>query len=370
MLARTRRHAWIVRGRAAARKAAKSCMECRLHSKRLVQQQMGKVPDEVAKQCPPFLHVSVDLFGPLLAKGLGGHARKAFKTWGVLFSCLGSRAVSVWLAASYSTSDFLQCLQRQISIYGVPASIHSDRGRQLVSAASDVREWEGLAEEARKLGISWTFSPVACPWRNGQAERAVGLIKSSLKHQVDSYELLSYAELETALLRIAAIVNQRPLAVRLYSDSDFYPVSPSDLLLGRMAGYGGTQEERVGEFELGPRMEKIQRLVELWWRKWEEQAFLLFTPRKKWRLEARPVQEGDIVLLKSDSKLGPGTYRLARIVELHGDEDGVVRTVTLLLKSRRRQRNVVMERVVMAIQRLSMLLPKEEQIIGEVVNPQ
>ena len=96
--------------------------------------------------------------------------------------------------------------------------MHSDQGSQLVATAGEAKEWEGLAREVRDLGITWSFSPVACPWRNGQAERAIGLAKATLKRQLASYELLDYAELETALIRVAAILNQRPLAVRLYSD--------------------------------------------------------------------------------------------------------------------------------------------------------
>ena len=72
---------------------------------------MGQVPDVVGSPAPPFLHVALDLFGPLVAKGLGGHARKSFKVWGVLFACLATRAVCIWLAPSYSARDFLLCLQ-------------------------------------------------------------------------------------------------------------------------------------------------------------------------------------------------------------------------------------------------------------------
>ena len=85
-----------------------------------MKQQMGNVPDSVGRVCSPFLETGVDLFGPLLAKGLGGHARKVFKAWGVMFVCLGSRAVSMWLSPSYSCHDFLLCLQHQVAIYGKP----------------------------------------------------------------------------------------------------------------------------------------------------------------------------------------------------------------------------------------------------------
>merc|ERR1711867_182478 len=141
ILARTRKHVWLIGGRRLARQVARSCMACRLRARRPLQQQMGPVPDVVGAQCAPFTEVAVDLFGPLLARGLGGHVRKTFKTWGVLFVCLGSRAVSIWLSPSYSCRDFLLCLQRQISIYGKPRSVLSDQGSQLVSAAGELKEW-------------------------------------------------------------------------------------------------------------------------------------------------------------------------------------------------------------------------------------
>ena len=165
------------------------------------------------------------------------------------------------------------------------------------------------------------------------------------------------------------MVNQRPLSVRLYSEDDFYAITPSDLLLGRMSGYRGTKPEGVHEVQLGPRMEKIEAFVTQWWQYWEQAAFSLFTPRAKWKLESRAVREGDIVLLKSEKKLGAGTYRLAKVTRVHPDEEGVIRTVTLAMPSRRRQRRPQLEEFGMAVQRLSVLLPQEEKWKGEVIDP-
>ena len=49
----------------------------------------------------------------------------------------------------------------------------------------------------------------------------------------------------------------------------------------------------------------------------------------------RNLQEGDIVLLKYDAKLGPIKFRLARVLALHPDQHGVVSTVTIGLRDRR-----------------------------------
>merc|ERR1711867_254562 len=112
-----------------------------------------------------------------------------------------------------------------------------------------------------------------------------------------------------------------------------------------MVGYKGTRVEGPGEVSLGPRVERITRFVEIWWRRWQDAAFALFTPRKKWCKERRAVAVGDVVLLKADKKLGPASFRLAKVAAIHPDEDGVVRSVTLSVKSRRKQRVTTVEQV-------------------------
>ena len=359
ILAKTRRRVWLVGGRALARRVARSCLPCRRILRKGSEQLMGQVPAAVADPCPPFQNVALDLFGPLVARGIGGHARKNFKTWAVLFVCMGTRAVAIWLAASYSCQDFLLCLQRQAAVYGLPQAVHSDKGSQLTAAAADLKEWDSFAEEALKQGVVWSFSPTACPWRNGQAERAVGLAKSTLKRQVDAYELLNFAELETALLQVAAVMNRRPLTARIYDDDTFFPVAPADLLHGRAESYCGTAVE---EGNLVVRLQKVSRFVELWWERWQSAAFLLFTPRGKWALSRRALQVGDVVMLLGERKLGPGTYRLAMVSQVHPDEAGVVRTVSIRMRSRRRRGDRGgLEECVMACQRLAVIVPREER---------
>ena len=121
---------------------------------------------------------------------------------------------------------------------------------------------------------------------------------------------------------------------------------------------------------MGKRMERVEEFVNLWWRKWQDCAFELFTPRKKWKKERRALSVGDVVLLKADKKLGPGSFRLAKVTALHPDNDGVTRTVTIAMRSRRRRKESQLEEVQMAIQRLIVILPIEEQRVGEVIDPE
>ena len=105
-------------------------------------------------------------------------------------------------------------------------------------------------------------------------------------------------------------------------------------------------------------------MVGQWWEKWQTAAFELFTPRRKWRQERRPLAAGDVVLLRGNSKLGPDTYKLAMIKRPLPDSEGVVRSAMVAIPSRRRRGAQGMEEIRMATQRLAVLLPVEERWQG------
>ena len=52
-------------------------------------------------------------------------------------------------------------------------------------------------------------------------------------------------------------------------------------------------------------------------------------PYKKWRQEYRSIQERDVVMVLYEKKVGKGTYRLGRVLAIHPDKHGVVRTMTV-----------------------------------------
>ena len=114
-------------------------------------------------------------------------------------------------------------------------------------------------------------------------------------------------------------------------------------------------------------LERVREFVGLWWRKWMDQAVPLLAPRRRWRQEVRAVKVGDIVMVVTKSALGPGSFRLAKIEQVHPDVHGVVRTVTLAVRNRRRgarEPGVVCkagtESHVVPVQRIAVLAPVEE----------
>ena len=80
----------------------------------------------------------------------------------------------------------------------------SDHGTQLTAAAKQMGQkgikWEHIEAFTARAGTKWMFTPKGCPWRNGMAERAVGMAKASLAHQLEGHRSLDFAQLDALFL--------------------------------------------------------------------------------------------------------------------------------------------------------------------------
>ncbi|XP_057308277.1 uncharacterized protein LOC130646153 [Hydractinia symbiolongicarpus] len=93
-------------------------------------QVMSSLPVERLRPSPPFSSTSLDFFGPYLIRG-EVQKRVRGKCYGVIMTCMVSRAVYIDLSHDYSTDAFLQVLRRFSSLRGWPRRIYSDQGSQL-----------------------------------------------------------------------------------------------------------------------------------------------------------------------------------------------------------------------------------------------
>ena len=66
--------------------------------------------------------------------------RTTRKTWGVIITCLTTRAVQCYAAESFSTDDFLMVLRKHEARNGSPNTYHADLGSQIVGADNTLRE--------------------------------------------------------------------------------------------------------------------------------------------------------------------------------------------------------------------------------------
>ena len=136
VLAHLRQQFWIINGREEVKRIGRECPECRRERAKPAGQLMGDLPDvRLDMLTPPFNRTAVDFFGPLQVS-LGRN--RTAKRYGVIFTCLVTRAVFLELAQSLSTPDFLMVMRRFMGLYGKPRSINSDNGANFVGTEREL----------------------------------------------------------------------------------------------------------------------------------------------------------------------------------------------------------------------------------------
>ncbi|XP_069989704.1 uncharacterized protein [Penaeus vannamei] len=109
LLSELRQKFWVVHANAVARSVVRSCMKCRAICARPMAQEMADLPgDRIIPGQPPFTHTGTDCFGPFLVRKGGSN----FKRYGIVFTCLTSRAVHIEVMDSIETDSFINALRR------------------------------------------------------------------------------------------------------------------------------------------------------------------------------------------------------------------------------------------------------------------
>ena len=137
-------------------------------------------PDE-----PPFTNVGVDYFGPIEVK----KGRSIIKRYGVIFTCMSTRAVHLEVAFSFDTDSCINALRRFISRRAPVKLFVSDNGTNLVAAERELREeikqWNKntIMTTLQQQGIRWQFNPPADSHFGGVWERLI--------HSIGRYNVLA-----------------------------------------------------------------------------------------------------------------------------------------------------------------------------------
>ena len=326
VLAALRERFWVTKGNTAVRRVLRACVRCRRLQAPVCSQKMSDLPEErMEPGLPPFTNSGVDLFGPFYVR----RGRGQTKVYGVIFTCLASRAIHLEIADSLSTDSFINALRRFIARRGEVRSMRSDRGTILVGAERELREcidnWneEHLVEAMRQRNIQWSFNPPSAFHFGGIWERQIRTVRKVLT-AVLCEQTMTEDSLRTLLCEVEAIVNSRPLTTASDDPSDLSPLTPNHLLLQR----NGTPLP-PGVFEpddliCRKRWKQVQYLADLFWHRWTKEYLALLQSRAKWQRPVRNLQDGDVVVVVENG-LPRSQWRLGRVERAVASADGLVR---------------------------------------------
>ncbi|XP_062538907.1 uncharacterized protein LOC134207198 [Armigeres subalbatus] len=326
---------WPLGGRSVARNIVHQCLKCFRAKPTPIQQFMGELPVPRVTVSRPFSQTGVDYFGPFYVRP--APRRPVVKVYVAVFICLCTKAVHLELVSDLSTDRFLQALHRFISRRGRCRDIYSDNGTNFVGARNLMKDFlkllqnsdhrDKVSKECAEEGIHWHFSPPSAPHFGGLWEAAVRSAKNHLI-KVIGETLMSPEDFNTLLVQIEGCLNSRPLTPMSDDPCDLEPLTPGHFLVGSSIqslpepNLEAVPLNRLSQYQL------IQRMLQDFWKRWRREYLCQLQGRSKRWKPAVKIEVGKLVVIRDDN-LPPMKWKMARILQLHPGNDGVVRVVTL-----------------------------------------
>lgn len=222
----------------------------------------------------------------------------------------------------------------------------------------------GLRELGNSKNFQWKISPPDSPWRQGRAERRIAIVKRLLRLSIGD-SILTPVELQTVLYETANICNERPIGLsRPRDDGSYSLITPNHLLLGRSSNILPDDTDLATNLPMSARYRLVNHVTSCFWRKWSSEVSPGLVVRQKWHEATRNLRVGDLVLMGESSPI-KAKYKMALVKDVHPSSDGRVRSVTLsyvlIQKGAGGKDKVQRISVKRSIQRLSLILPIEEQ---------
>ena len=289
---------------------------------------MADLPTDRTDPSPPFSFWGMDCFGPFITK----NHRKENKRYGLLLTCLCSRAIHLELLDSLDTDSFITALRCFISIRGTVSILRSDQGTNFVGARNEFNssmkelDVDRLQTFLASKQCTFTFNTPSASHAGGVWERQIG---SVLKHTLSLCPgRLDDTSLRCMLYETMSIVNSRPLTV-LSNDPTEDPFTPNHLITIKPTLPLPPPGHFVREDLFArKRWRRIQYLCEQFWSKWRKQYLLNMNERQKWLHPKRNLKVGDVVLLL-DAVSPRNNWPLGVVDKTHPSSDGLVRRVTV-----------------------------------------
>ena len=324
----TREKYWVVRGRTAVKQLLQWCPTCRRLRALPRPPRMASLPAARFDTARPFSSTGVDMFGPLYVKRF----RRTEKRYGLLATCMATRAIHLEVVHSLDTASCIMALRRFFARRGKPSVIFSDNGTNFVGSCrelkAELRAMEReIAENLSAFEVDWHFNPPAASHMGGVWERLIRSVKKTLKVVVGP-QTLTDEVLVTVLTEVEHMINSRPLTHVSSEPTDPEALTPNHFLLGGASRHLAPGLVKDRDMCSRRRWKHAQAVAEHVWKRWTREYVPTLIQRSKWRKEQRNLQVGDLVLM-AESNMSRGSWPLARIRRVFPSADGRVRSAEL-----------------------------------------
>ncbi|XP_071832390.1 uncharacterized protein [Apostichopus japonicus] len=346
VLAELRQKYWIIHAGSMIRSLLKRCIQCRKYLARTGKQKMADLP---AYRLRPdegvFSRTGVDYFGPFEIK----QGRTLKKRYGVMFTCLSSRAVHIEVAHSLDTNSCIGALRRFMARRGHVRELYSDNGTNFVGANKELKSALQELDEnqinrfASNHGLKWKFNPPAASHFGGVWERQIRTVRKVLSGILSEQYLRttqSDEQLHTFLCEVETIINSRPLTKVSDNPNDLDVITPNHLLLLK-----APVDMPLGKFDekdvyARRRWRQMQYLADLFWKRWTKEYLPTLQRRQKWLQPERCTEVGDVVMIVDDQS-PRNSWLMGVVIEAYKDKGGLVRSAKIKTKTATLVRPVV-----------------------------
>lgn len=327
-----RQRFWILRIRQTVKGIIKSCQRCNNRKVLPATPIMGQLPlcrIEPTIRC--FIKTGVDYFGPIKV----AVKRSSEKRYGVIFTCMVTRAIHLEIAHDLTTNSFIHVLRQFGCRRGFPEEIYSDNGanfksadKELSDAIKELNQTE-ISKFCTVRNVRWIFNPPLAAHMGGAWERLIQSVKKVMKELLISRCPQEYV-LRTVFAEAENIINSRPLTHVSIDSNDSEALTPNHFLIG--PSYASLPCTETGEKDLNllTKWRASQKLADHFWRRWTQEYMPFLVRRSKWHKERKPIKVNDIVIIVDPN--GPrNTWPKGRVTEVYPAKDGKIRIVDVTL---------------------------------------
>ena len=267
-----------------------------------------------------------------------------------MFTCAITRAIHLEVVEDLTVEAFLLAFRRFASRKSLPRKLISDNASTFVSANNELKELfqsHALKETLAREGIEWLFIPKKAPWYGGFWERLIGLTKSTIK-KVLGRAAVNLCTLQTIVVEVEAILNDRPLTYVSSDIRDEEALTPAHLLYGRRITslpHPHVESDEVDDptyqtnIDFLGKTKHVTLLIQHFWQRWRHEYLTSLREFHKGSgINKESVKVGDVVLIHDDNPRV--NWKLALVTSINRGRDGLVRSVNLRTANGRTNRSI------------------------------